>query len=206
MPYSDHCAITCSGDNMDLEHRIKLFGMSHALVERDLDKVEAALGIDLQRVESDEKDESYYPQFGQSLRNEAAGMRAHYELFYCLERSIRRLVADTLQAQHGEQWWDNHVREEIRIKATSTIQHELDSGVTPRSQEQIDYTTFGELAEIVKDNWPDFGAVFSSQKAFSKIMTSLNTLRGPIAHCCPLAEDEVVRLRLTLADWFRVME
>ncbi|MCL5067449.1 MAG: Swt1 family HEPN domain-containing protein, partial [Thaumarchaeota archaeon] len=65
---------------------------------------------------------------------------------------------------------------------------------------------FGELAEIVKDNWQDFDDVFSSQKAFSKIMTNLNTLRGPIAHCCPLAEDEVVRLQLTLRDWFRLME
>jgi Family of unknown function (DUF5343) len=37
-------------------------------------------------------------------------------------------------------------------------------------------------------------------------MTSLNVLRGPIAHCCPLAEDEVARLRLALKDWFRLME
>lgn len=37
-------------------------------------------------------------------------------------------------------------------------------------------------------------------------MNSLNLLRGPIAHCSPLAEDEVVRLKLTLKDWFRLME
>lgn len=43
-------------------------------------------------------------------------------------------------------------------------------------------------------------------KAFTKVMGNLNLLRGPIAHCSPLAEDEVVRLRLTLKDWFRLME
>ena len=37
-------------------------------------------------------------------------------------------------------------------------------------------------------------------------MTSLNMLRGPIAHCCPLADDEVLRLQLTVKDWFRLME
>ena len=37
-------------------------------------------------------------------------------------------------------------------------------------------------------------------------MTSLNQLRGPIAHCSPLAEDEVVRLELTVKDWSRLME
>jgi hypothetical protein len=29
---------------------------------------------------------------------------------------------------------------------------------------------------------------------------------GPIAHCAPLAEDEVVRLRLSVRDWFRLMQ
>lgn len=32
-----------------------------------------------------------------------------------------------------------------------------------------------------------------------------NLLRGLIAHCEELSEDEVLRLRLTLADWFRLM-
>ena len=31
------------------------------------------------------------------------------------------------------------------------------------------------------------------------------TLRGPIAHCSMLAEDEIVRLKLTVKDWFRLM-
>jgi len=78
--------------------------------------------------------------------------------------------------------------------------------VSQRSEDEIDYTTFGELGEIVRKNWVDFGSIFSSEKAFTKIMTSLNVLRGPIAHCCPLADDEVVRLQLAIRDWFRLME
>lgn len=191
---------------MNPEDRMKLFGMSHALVERDLDRVEASLAVDLQRSQADQKDESYYPQFEHALRTEAARMGEHYELFYCLERSIRRLVAETLEAGCGEQWWDKCVPEPIRRGVNDNIQRELDSGVTLRSQDEIDFTTFGELGEIVKSNWTSFGAVFSSQKAFTKIMTSLNTLRAPIAHCCPLAADEVVRLDLTVRDWFRLME
>ena len=95
--------------------------------------------------------------------------------------------------------------EDIKKSVKDNIQNEIDSGVTPRSEEEIDYTTFGQLGEIVRKNWNSF-PMFSSQKAFSKIMTSLNTLRGPIAHCCILAEDEVVRLKLTVKDWFRLME
>lgn len=81
-----------------------------------------------------------------------------------------------------------------------------DTGVTPRSQDPLDYTTFGELAEIIKSNWGVFGGIFSSVKAVERVMASLNTLRGPIAHCSLLAEDEVLRLQLGLRDWFRLME
>ena len=71
---------------MNAEEHIKLFGMSHALVERELDKVEWDYGLDFQRNRKDDRDEDYYPQFPQALRVEAAGMARHYELFYCLEK------------------------------------------------------------------------------------------------------------------------
>src|SRR5258708_17708210 len=99
---------------MTREDRIKLFGMSHALLERDLDKVEGRLRVDLQRREQERKDDEYYPQFGEGLRTEAARMGDHYELFYCLERSIRKLVADTLESQNAEAWWGSAVPQTIR--------------------------------------------------------------------------------------------
>lgn len=187
--------------------RIRLFGLSTLALERDLDQVEKTLAVDLGRAEAEEdKDDDYYPQFAQALRNEAAGMSEHYEVFYCLEATIRHLVAETLEAAHGKTWWDTTVPQTIRDNAKLNVQREIDSGVTLRSEHDIDYTTFGELGEIVRTNWASFDAIFASQKAFTKIMTSLNMLRAPIAHCCPLAEDEVVRLRLTVKDWFRLME
>jgi len=191
---------------MNAEDRIKLFGMSHGLVERDLDFVEKRLQVDLQREVIDDKDEDYYPQFSHDLRLEASAMGRHYELFYCLEKSIRSLIAETLEGAHGEQWWTSKVPPNVQQNVSQNMQREKDSGVSQRSEEEIDYTTFGELGEIVRKNWIDFGSTFSSEKAFTKIMTSLNVLRGPIAHCCPLAEDEVVRLQLTVKDWFRLME
>lgn len=190
---------------MRTEDRIKLFGMANALTERSLDKVEETTGTDLQRGREDDKDEEYYPQFEAALRAEAASMSLHYELFYCLERSIRKLVTETLTAQHGATWWDVCVPQLVRENAEKNMQREIDSGVTPRSDNSLDFTTFGELGEIVRQNWKNFDAMFASEKAFNKIMTSLNQLRGPIAHCCSLAPDEVVRLRLTVSDWFRLM-
>ena len=73
---------------MKSEDRIKLFAMSHALVERDLDNVEENHRIDLERSEADDRDEEYYPQFDAALRTEASEMGRHYELFHCLETNI----------------------------------------------------------------------------------------------------------------------
>ena len=94
----------------------------------------------------------------------------------------------------------------VKDNVQKNMQREIDSGVTLRSEQEIDFTTFGELGEIVRNNWSHFDTMFSSEKAFTKIMTSLNMLRGPIAHCCPLAADEIVRLKLAVKDWFRLME
>jgi hypothetical protein len=58
----------------------------------------------------------------------------------------------------------------------------------------------------VREEWEAFSDTFNNLKAFNKIMTNLNTLRGPIAHCSSLAPDEVLRLKLTVRDWFRLME
>lgn len=191
---------------MDTEDRIKLFGMSQSLVERELDKVEQEYQIDLERLEKDDKDEEYYPQFDLVLRTESAQMAKHYEIFYCLEKSIRKLISETLESTHGENWWELCVPGGVKGNVKVNMQREIDSGICLRSEHEIDFSNFGELGEIVRSNWESFDAIFTSEKAFSKIMTSLNMLRNPIAHCCPMAEDEIIRLRLTLKDWFRLME
>lgn len=187
------------------EQALKLFVMSNQLAERELDRIEAQNELDLGR---DHRpvigDEDYYPQIEEVIRNEAAAMAPHYEVFYSLEQTIRALVVDTLRAAQGESWWDDGVPEAIRIEANKAQQREIDSGVTPRSDQPIDYTNFGELSQIISKNWELFDQTFSSQKAVGRIMTNLNTLRGPIAHCSPLAEDEVVRLRLSVRDWYRI--
>jgi len=192
---------------MDIEARIKLFVLSNSLAEDSLDKIEEEIDIDLGRKAKEEiKEQDYYKQFDSSFRKEAREMGKHYEVFYCLETSIRSLVLQLMLEKFGENWWDLKVKEDIRRNADGNIKREAESGFTQRSERKIDYTTFGELTEIVKANWEAFENLFRNERAFIKIMSSLNQLRGPIAHCCPLAEDEVVRLNLAVKDWFRLME
>lgn len=135
-------------------------------------------------------------------------MAPHYEVFYSLERTIRTLVADSLEAADGAGWWSDPKRVPPKIKedCEARLKKEEDTGVTLRSEDPLDFSTFGELGQIITTNWDVFGALFKSEKAVTRIMANLNTLRRPIAHCTLLAEDEVVRLRLSVRDWFRQME
>ena len=181
--------------------------MTNRLIEHNLDEIEEKYKLDLGRNHSSilVTDKSYYPQIEQDVRSEAAAMAPHYETFYSLEKTVRRLVVDTLVAADPN-WWSSRMPPVLRTEAEGRQQKEIDSGITPRSDEPIDFCTFGELGQIIKENWDVFASIFSSIKAVERVMANLNTLRGPIAHCSPLAEDEIERLRLTVRDWFRLME
>lgn len=124
---------------------------------------------------------------------------------YCLENSIRELIQEALEEKFSENWWSEGVSEPIRAEAEKLRDKEIDMGAVPRSDELLDYTTFGQLSNIIEQRKDAFDGRFTSYKAVNRVLWQLNMLRGPIAHCKPLAEDEVVRLHLSLRDWFRAL-
>lgn len=193
---------------MRTDEALKLFGLNNLAIESDIRQIEREHDIDLGHKDDQERkiDQTYYPQFTERLRIEASRMSNNYAIFYCLENSIREILTQRLEEQHGEDWWNLAVPEAVRKNAEGNRKKELSYGVTPRSTELIDFTNFGELGEIIKTNWDIFGDMFRDVRAVEKVLATLNTLRAPIAHCKSLAEDEELRLHLGLQDWFRQME
>ena len=189
---------------------IKAFGMTNQMVAEDLSRIGDLYGFELGHLPQSNKavEGVYYSQFDSTIRVEAAKMAKHYEIFYSLEKSIRALVSEMIEeAEKSSSWWiSSRVPKNIQDEVKARIQKELDAGVTRRSVDELDYTTFGELSVIIVSNWELFGSLFNSRKAVERVMASLNALRNPIAHCSPLAEDEELRLQLTVRDWFRLME
>jgi hypothetical protein len=193
---------------MRREHALKLFGLNNLAIEADLRRIAGEHNVDLGRRahNADEVEQAYYPQFTEKLRAEAASMATHYAIFYCLENTIRNLIVERLEEVHGADWWNKVVPEAVRQNCDKNQKKELGAGITPRSQDMIDYSNFGELGEIIKANWNIFGDMFRDMRGLERVLGNLNTLRAPIAHCKALAEDEVKRLHLSLRDWFRQME
>lgn len=145
-------------------------------------------------------------QFSTSIRSAAEQMAEHYKLFYMLENDIRKLIDDTLSEAYGTDWWDRYAPQSAKDECKRNQQREQDAAVTARSENPLDYVSFGQLGEIITGNWILFGGILSNQKAMIRVMSGLNMLRGPIAHCGLLASDEIDRLKLTVKDWFRLLE
>lgn len=192
----------------EVDDIIRSFGMSGYLIGEELRELEKKLGVELghQPPTPAVNVTEYYPQFEESVRREASVMAQRYELFYCLENAIRTLITETLQESSGADWWNSgKIPENIRRDVAERIKRDEDSGMTRRSDEAIDYTNFGELSVIIISNWDIFGTIFSSKRAVERVMNNLNLLRGPIAHCCPITDDEATRLELSVRDWFRMI-
>ena len=84
----------------NVSDHIRSFGMSGFMITDDLKRIEERYDLELGHVlkSISEAPTEYYPQFEQTVRAAAAVMSRHYELLYCLENAIRKLISETL---HG---------------------------------------------------------------------------------------------------------
>jgi len=192
---------------MKSAEQVELFVLKCASIKQVTDEHTPAPLALKSLAEDDNAIKSAVAQFSAEVRDNAVLMAEHYKLFYMLENDIRRLIDDTLSEQHGSSdWWDTYAPPTAKEELKGNLQRERDAGFTPRSDNPLDYVTFGQLGDIIRTNWALFGGILSNQKALGRVMFSLNNLRGPIAHCGILAEDEIDRLKLTVKDWFRLLE
>jgi hypothetical protein len=191
---------------------IELFVLKNAAISTEMEDVLGKLNIATKKSEveiaTDRLVDDYIRQIDYTIRNNAERMSEFYKIFYMLENDIRALVESTLEDEKDQGWWDATVPQEVRDNVKKNRDREANEGLPPRSAKMIDYKTFGELGEIIKNNWDVFGGIFSGsdRNRVLRVINRLNLARGPIAHCGVLTEDEVVRLKLTVRDWYKLME
>jgi hypothetical protein len=191
----------------DESEKVELFLLKCASIKLAIDDAYPNSNVKRSIAEEDIVVKTSVSQFSAEVRENALMMAEHYKLFYMLENDIRRLIDDTLTEDNkGSDWWDKYAPDSAKLEYKGNLQREQEAGFTPRSDNPLDYVTFGQLGDIIRANYALFGGILSNQKAMGRVMFSLNNLRGPIAHCGLLAEDEIDRLKLTVKDWFRLLE
>jgi energy-converting hydrogenase A subunit M len=189
---------------MSVGDDLKLFGMHNLLLEAELRKIEDS-GIQIEHSKTIQRAEIVDVElFESDILQEAQRMADFYAIYYSLENSIRRLISGRLSEKHGATWWKDKVPEGVRKEAEKKQKEELDTTMSIRSEDPLAYTNFGELITIFDANWVDFSDTLRSQKAMQQILSQFNKIRNVVAHSCELNDDEIVRFKLLVKDWFRI--
>jgi hypothetical protein len=195
-----------------MSDEIQLFLLKNAAITHDLRSIFQQAKLETRRspleIETDALVDDYLQQVDFGVVRDAERMSHFYKIFYILENEIRNFIEEALADAKGPTWWDTSVPQAVRENAKKNQDREASEGLPPRSQRLIEYTTFGELGEIVKENWDVFSGIFSnaSKNRVLRVIARLNVARGPIAHCNFLPEEESIRLKLAVRDWYKLME
>jgi hypothetical protein len=142
--------------------------------------------------------------FSAEVRGAAMRALPAYLAFFCLENSVRELVADRMQEAYGVDWWEDHASGPIQNKVADRKEKEgRNRWHVRRGEHEIYYTDFGDLKSLIQNNWALFDELFPDQNWLLARFDELEASRNIIAHGNLLDERELARLQLYLHDWTR---
>ena len=134
----------------------------------------------------------------------ARKMASVYVAIAAFENTVREFVAKRLLEIEGADWWTKVVSEKIRTKADTRKEEEAKvRWHTPRGDEPINYTEFGDLASIISQNWTHFEDHLQSQDWVRQIILTLERSRNVIMHSGELGMVDVERVATSIRDWIR---
>jgi len=174
-------------------------------VEQTLDRFESE-GIQVRAATDERAIQRVLPleDFPPELRRNAMKSLPAYLAFFCLENSVRELIADRLTENHGSDWWDACANSGMKTHVQSRKEKEgKNRWHVRRGEHEIYYTDFGDLKLLINNNWPDFEDLFPDQNWISSRLDELEASRNIIAHSNLLEDREIERIRLYLNDWLR---
>ncbi|MBI3600049.1 MAG: hypothetical protein HY097_05345 [Nitrospinae bacterium] len=142
--------------------------------------------------------------FSPKIRYDASKMASVYIAFFCLEHTVRELIVDRLVERKGIDWWEKCVSEKIKKSVNQLKEKEEKNKYhTRRSSTSIGYTMFGNLAQIIINNWEDFSDLFPDQTWITSRFNDLEMSRNVIMHTGVLPEIEIERIESIIRDWLR---
>jgi len=187
----------------NLEH-LKQFIFNGFLLDNDFANLEqrgiaVRLGQTLQPVVPIEE-----TAFSPTVRYNASKMAALYVAFFCLENAVRDLISERLLERKGINWWDECVSPKIKRDVESLkVKEEKNKYHAQRSPALIGYTMFGNLAQIIINNWQEFSDLFPDQAWITSRFNDLEMSRNIIMHTGILPDIEIERIESIVRDWIR---
>ena len=162
------------------------------------------VGADHTVVETHLMEEVLAP-FSVHLRGEAMRMTRVYALTYCFENSVRELIRDRLEENHGVGWWDSTaVPKKVRSLADDRKKRANENvWLEGQKSEPLQFVEFGGLSDIIIQNWDLFSDLIPTQHWLKQRMDELEQARNYIAHNRLLADTEFRRIESYVGDWLK---
>lgn len=160
-----------------------------------------SVGIPADEAEQDLLRESI-SSFGLSLRAPALRMARLYAVIFCFENSVRELIAAKLLENKGGNWWEDCVPPKVRQFAESRKEGaEKNSWLEGAPSPLLNYVDFGQLSDIIIQNWQCFSDLIPSQHWLKQRFDELEKARNFIAHNRLLMDNEFERIEMYISDW-----
>ena len=175
------------------------------LTEEALDKTERLMHIGLTpNVDAEIAERLPLDSLDEDLVSNARRMATVYIAIAAFENTVREFVSKRLLELVGANWWTTAVSEKIREKAESRREEEAKiRWHTPRGDEPINYTEFGDLASIMGQNWVRFEDHLQSLDWARQIISTVERSRNVIMHSGELGLQDVERIGTAIRDWIQ---
>lgn len=140
----------------------------------------------------------------EEMVDRARRMAVVYVAIASFENTVREFVSKRLLETLGADWWTKGVSEKIRSRADSRREEESKiKWHTPRGDQPINYTEFGDLSSIVGQNWDNFVDHLQSQDWMRQIILTLERSENVIMHSGELGPQDIERVGSSIRDWIR---
>ncbi len=146
----------------------------------------------------------YLSEIESDIVEASLDMANHYVVSFCIENTVRRLILRTLDDKYDKDWWKTKVPSDIQQYAEERQREERETTRDIRSDEPLNYTTFGHLKVIIDVNWTDFEDKIRSRGSIDKALSGLGEFRNIIAHSGTLSKDDKEKFDMAVRDWRRV--
>lgn len=127
------------------------------------------------------------------------------ELYFYLnlfENSIRFFVHDIMKRNHGDSWWTAKVTQQTQNYVIKVKAKKSKGWLWKEEPHELFYTTFGQLIEIIEQNWIDFKTVFGRIDKLKWFINPIKDIRNPIAHNNSISKTERNLLLQHIQQWF----
>jgi hypothetical protein len=130
-----------------------------------------------------------------------------YAVLHAFENEIRSLIRDTLDEKLETNWWDTTAVPAGVKKIAESRQKtaEKDSWLEGAKADRLEFVDFGDLSNIIMQNWELFKDIIPSQDWIRQRMTELEKARNFIAHNRMLLPTEFQRIYMYISDWNKVI-